>query len=150
VVLVMGVSSALDSIGLIIIGTHLYLNNGVMMSEAYRFDNARKVNSAKFPDGFIYIIKSNESDLYKIGVSNKPKRRIRDIAAVLPFEIETIFLQHYDDVYSLEKLIHDTLIINRVRREWFNSYPDDMIKLVSILKEIREKEVKENGSTKEK
>lgn len=107
-----------------------------------RVKNARSTNSAKFPDGYIYIIKSKGSDLYKVGVSNKPKRRIRDIAAVLPFEIEVVFTEHYSDVYSLEEIIHETIKINKVRKEWFNSYPDDMEVLITLLKEIKAMETK--------
>lgn len=104
--------------------------------ETYRIENARKVNAKRFPDGFIYIIAIEEHDLYKIGVSKNPKRRIRDITTVIPFECKVIFLKHYKKVYELEELIHNQLKDNTHQREWFKLYKEDVVQLKTILKEV--------------
>ena len=98
-------------------------------------ENIRKVNSIRFPKGCIYILKKDNEDLYKIGVSQNVKRRIRDISAILPFEIETVFISDLiEGVYDIEFIIHNRFKINKVRKEWFNLYKEDIDILINILK----------------
>jgi len=104
--------------------------------ETYRTENARKSNSKRFPNGYLYILAIKEHDLYKVGVSQKPKRRIRDIKGVLPYDSEVIFLRHYKNVYNLEKLVHKTLSINQKKKEWFQLHEEDVNGLKKILEEI--------------
>ena len=99
----------------------------------YRVDNARKTNSKKYPNGFIYILKLDGFDLYKIGVSNKPKRRIRDIQSCLPFDSNVLFCKKYKNVYELEQELHKIYSINNKRKEWFNLSNDDYKHLDKIL-----------------
>ena len=110
------------------------------IKEEYRVSNARKTNSKRYPDGFIYILKLKGFDLYKIGVSNKPKRRIRDIKNVLPFESNIVFCKRYIDVYSLEKQLHDLYIENKARKEWFYIYNEDVTEVLSMLTNLYNQE----------
>ena len=103
-------------------------------TENYRVTNARKVNSSKYPDGWLYILKICNHDIYKIGVSQNPKRRIRDIKSHLPFESKVLFLGNFVDVYELEKCIHELFHENKLRNEWFNSYKEDIDDLIRSLK----------------
>ena len=89
------------------------------MSEKYRSDNARKVNAKRFPDSKLYILKIKDMPIYKIGVSQSVKRRIRDIRAALPFESKLIALFDINDAYQSEKEIHDILNKYALRHEWF-------------------------------
>tara|TARA_R110000851_G_scaffold239999_1_gene392729 strand:+ start:394 stop:771 length:378 start_codon:yes stop_codon:yes gene_type:complete len=108
--------------------------------EEYRVSNARITNAKKYPNGFLYILKLKGFDLYKIGVSNKPKRRIRDIKSVLPFESDIVFCKRYIDVYPLEKQLHDLYIENKARKEWFYVYDEDITKLLKMLTTLYAKE----------
>lgn len=111
------------------------------MKENYRVTNARITNSKKFPNGYLYILKLKGFDLFKIGVSNNPKRRIRDIKSCLPFESSVVFCKLFDEVYSLEKQIHDIHSINKVRKEWYNISDDDLKQMINILTDIHYSEV---------
>jgi len=105
-------------------------------NQEYRKLNARKVNSAKFPDGHLYLLKMKGFDIYKVGVSKKPKRRILDLKAANPFELEVLFCSKFKDVYSLEELVLDVFKMNIIKGEWFNSFESDINDLLSCLNNI--------------
>lgn len=104
--------------------------------EDYRVTNARKSNSKRFPNGYIYILCIKEHNLYKIGVSKKPRVRIRNIQSTLPFESETIYLQYFADVYQLEEMIHERFEGNKLRKEWYRIYEYDVKELKDILNNL--------------
>lgn len=108
----------------------------VKENQGYRAVNARKVNAQKYPDGYLYIIRLKGHHIYKLGVSRNPRRRIKDIAASNPFDIETKFLKFYKDVYQLEKLVLDRVELNKIKGEWFYSYEDDIEMMVELLKDV--------------
>lgn len=97
---------------------------------------ARQLNKDKKPDGYIYILKLKGFNLYKIGVSANPKRRIYDIDSNSPFGIKTMCLEFFKNVYELEECIHDSFKLNHKRKEWFEIHPDDIKELISELKEM--------------
>lgn len=103
--------------------------------EEYRSANARKVNSAKKPHGYLYVLQNYHFDLVKIGVSAAPKRRIRDIKSYVPFKIDYIYKKLFIDVYSLEEIIHDVYKENRIKGEWYQIHKDDVLKLIEFLNE---------------
>lgn len=106
---------------------------GYPIVEDYRQQNARKVNSNKNPDGYIYILQIEEFDLYKIGVSQNVKRRIKDIRSNNPFYCKLIYVGSFYDVYEIEKQIHELFSINKFKGEWFKSYKDDIKDLIDSL-----------------
>jgi len=83
-------------------------------------NNARKSNSKARPDGFLYFIKLNGFDIYKIGVTSNLKRRLYDIDSNSPFGIKLINSFFFKNVYEMEEMIHDNLKGNNVRKEWFS------------------------------
>lgn len=97
---------------------------------------ARQVNKNKRPDGYIYILKLKGFDLYKIGVSSNPKRRIYDIDSHSPFGVDKICLEYFKNVYELEECIHDSFKLNHKRKEWFEIHKDDISDLINNLKEM--------------
>ena len=98
--------------------------------------NARKVNSNKNPNGYIYIIKLKGFDLYKIGVSNNPKRRIYDIDSSSPFGVDLIGTYFFVNVYNMEECIHDSFKKNKFRKEWFKIHHEDIFVLKNQLKDF--------------
>lgn len=101
--------------------------------EDYRQKNARKVNSKKYPDGYIYILQIEEFDLFKIGVSQNVKRRVRDIRAANPFCCKLIYVGSFYDVYTLEEQIHDLFSKNKHKGEWFKIHTNEIIDLINSL-----------------
>lgn len=108
-----------------------------IFKEDYRRQNARKVNKSKNPNGFLYILWNESLNLIKIGVSNSPKRRIRDIKSYSPFDLDLVLLKYYEDVYSLEKMVHDKWQNNRIKGEWFQGHKNDLLQTIKILKEVK-------------
>ncbi len=105
----------------------------------YRCLNARKTNQKKFPNGFIYFLRIAGHDLYKIGASHNPERRIRDISSAMPFNIEVIKMQHFDSIYEIETSLHDEIKDHYVKSEWFMLTPE---KAAEILNKIEQKNIK--------
>ena len=104
-----------------------------MSKENYRISNARKVNSKKNPDGYLYVLKLKDFDLYKIGVSQNPKRRIRDIKSYFPFDSNLLYLKEFIDVYDFEEAIHFVYNENLLRKEWFYLDKEEAKDLISSL-----------------
>jgi hypothetical protein len=98
--------------------------------------NARISNSKARPDGYIYILKLKGFDIYKIGVSSSPKRRIKDIDSSSPFGVECICLEWFKNAYDLEELLHDNFIKNTLRKEWFKINTKDIFDLIIDLKHM--------------
>ena len=88
-------------------------------------------NKKRFPDGFIYLIKLHNQDVYKLGVSNNPKRRICDIDSYLPFDLEILSIHYFKNVYDIEGLISDKIKDFSLRREWY-SMPIEEAKKIMI------------------
>ena len=88
-------------------------------------------NRKRFPDGFIYLIKISNQDIYKLGVSNNPKRRICDIDTYLPFDLEILSIHYFKNVYDIEGLISDKIKDFSLRREWY-SMPIEEAKKIMI------------------
>lgn len=107
-----------------------------LTKEDYRRDNARKTNHKNNPNGYLYILYYEYLDLFKVGVSNNPKRRIRDIKAHSPFDLKPIFIKNYEDVYKLEKMVHNRWNHNRIKGEWFQGYKEDIEDMIKLLNEI--------------
>lgn len=83
---------------------------------------------------WVYVFYNPTTNLYKIGISNQVKKRLKSIVANSGCHIEILYLgicksycdwKANSDAKSAEKRIHDRLIeykikINNQRTEWFN------------------------------
>jgi len=105
-------------------------------TEKYKRDNARKTNSKLNPDGYIYIVKLKGFDIYKIGVSNNPNRRLRDINSYMPFEVELLMIEWFKNAYNLEECIHDNLKDKLLRHEWFRLTENQISDIIIALKNM--------------
>lgn len=103
--------------------------------------NARKSNSKLRPDGFLYFIKLNGHDIYKIGVSSNIKRRLYDIDANSPFGVTLLNHYFFKNVYEMEEMIHDNLKDNKLRKEWFKLDKEHLKLLTNQVKELSEQGV---------
>ena len=93
-------------------------------------NNARKANTKRNPDGFLYFVKLKGHNIYKIGVSANLKRRLFDLDANSPFGIDLICSFYFKNVYEMEEMIHDNLKIYNLRKEWF-SLDEDHLKIIT-------------------
>lgn len=103
-----------------------------------RTENARMVNKKKFPDGYIYVIRFGKTDLFKIGVSQNPKRRLKDLNAISPEPIGVLGIYKFKNVYEMEECVHDNFEEFRHRKEWFKFDLDFAKSVCSQLKELSE------------
>lgn len=113
--------------------------------QSYRANNARITNSQRFPNSYLYILRLEGHDIYKVGVSNNPKRRINDLRSANPFNINVLFSKKFEEVYEIEKIIIDLYSHNAIKGEWFNAYEECVSGTIKLLNELQ---YMENGSRK--
>lgn len=72
-------------------------------------------------DSYIYVIGTDKKP-YKIGFSNNPKRRLKDLQTGHPNQLTIHYIEAIpkDQVKSIEKSIHEVLRPHREKGEWFN------------------------------
>jgi hypothetical protein len=67
----------------------------------------------------VYLVRS-VSSAYKIGRTRNPEDRQRTFGIQLPFEVEFIALIEAEDMYTLERELHNRFAQKRINGEWFN------------------------------
>ena len=85
-------------------------------------------------NGYVYIIEG-ANGWFKIGRTKNPVNRINKLGVVLPFPIEINHLIKTDDMYRLEKRLHEIFSEVRGKGEWFRLSSED-VKAISGLNEI--------------
>lgn len=95
-------------------------------------------NKKRFPDGELYIIKLKGFDIFKIGVSQNAKRRIKDIDSANPFGVLVCGIYTFKNVYEMEEMVHDNLQTELLRKEWFKVSPEVIVGIKNQLKELSE------------
>lgn len=102
-------------------------------------------NKLKNPNGYIYLIRCENTSFYKLGVSINPKRRICDIDSYLPFNIEILSLHFLINVYETEDYISKKIENKKIRREWYNLNIDEAKEVMIELYNIN---IKQDASNK--
>ena len=102
-------------------------------------------NKINYPDGFLYFIKGENTNFYKIGVSSNPKRRICDIDSYLPFNLEILSIHYFKNVYDIEEKISKDLESKKIRREWYNLTIEEA---KDIMIDLHNLNVKQDASNK--
>lgn len=95
--------------------------------------NATLVNKSKRPDGYIYILKYGDNDIYKFGVSANPDRRIKDIDSSSPIPIKELGRFFFKNVYEMEEMIHDNLKDSLIRKEWFKLKEYEVFQIIEEI-----------------
>jgi len=83
------------------------------------------------PSGFIYLVKSE--NLYKIGRTKYPRRRIDKYRTENPHIIESVLLSKISDYIEVEKEILRLMSDKKHHGEWFNFSSTDVDQVASFL-----------------
>lgn len=95
--------------------------------EGIRYKQERRVRS-----GYIYVLKSNQTDLYKIGLSHQPSIRIKTLCRLERESLQTVALFHTLGMPIIEKELHALFASKRVRGEWFSLDQEDIEYIKSL------------------
>ena len=74
--------------------------------------------------GHVYLIKHGSD--YKIGKSEDPSRRYKEIKVQMPYPIEEIHLIETDDPSGIEAYWHNRFKDKRLKGEWFRLSAEDI------------------------
>ena len=103
-------------------GSSRYYAECIICRNEKRYERSNRTKRA----GFLYIITSEgHPDYYKIGVSDRPFERLKDMQTGNPFILQIIHLIETDDMYRLETYIHRVLKQYQFREEWYK-LPDKL------------------------
>lgn len=80
---------------------------------------------------YIYLIEGKRG-YFKIGRTRRPRKRIRKLSVILPFDIDVIHLIKTNDMVAAEQYMHERYQHKRVRGEWFELAPEDIAEIKDI------------------
>lgn len=81
--------------------------------------------------GYVYVFRAG--NLLKIGRSNNPKRRAREVAVQVAEPVSCVFAGFYSDTATAERRMHELFGHRRVFGEWFELYEDEAADACSLL-----------------
>lgn len=84
--------------------------------------------------GFVYLMEHQEQDLYKIGFSVSPRRRVEEVAKAEGAAVELICSIPAADMRALERELHQQYREKRIRGEWFRLSQYDIAAIVALSK----------------
>lgn len=81
------------------------------------------------PIDHVYIIRQGTTRFFKIGVSNNPQNRLKNLQTGNPHQLKLVFSVpcHGISAYKAERIIHTYLHRDQVKNEWFNINTDDRV-----------------------
>lgn len=107
------------------------------------------LNKRNNVNGYLYFIKSQNDNFYKLGVSSNPKRRLADIDSYMPFNLEILSLHYFENVYDIEKYFQDKYSMYKTRREWYNFNKEVASEIMIELHNLNVKQLNEKESNKQ-
>ena len=93
-------------------------------------------------NGWIYVIKDNQTKLTKIGITQKDnaKQRLSTYSSH-NMDIKLLFIDKVQDCFSLENNIHERISDKRIKGDWFKLSSDEIIGLFRIISEYKHKSI---------
>ena len=92
---------------------------------------------------FVYLIQSTESELYKIGVSSNPKRRIKTFQTACPYELKIVETFESKYPYKVETFLHNNFKYMKrdenedtLGGEWFNLTKEQVENFIHQCKQV--------------
>lgn len=80
--------------------------------------------------GYVYLVRQNYTDYYKIGVSTNPKSRIQSLSTASPSGVTAISIVEVHDHYSVEYELHQYYAHKRLNGEWFEFAPSEIVQVI--------------------
>lgn len=68
----------------------------------------------------VYLLKSDYTGYYKIGVSKNPAKRVKQLQTGSSENISIVFSYNTEIPYKLETTLHNYFNMYNVNREWYN------------------------------
>lgn len=90
----------------------------------------------------VYLIYCKFMNLYKIGISINPEKRIKQLQTGTPYELSIIAVYESKCPFKVEKILHNTFLSKKtpdnfkydfewLNGEWFNLTTQDVVDFVS-------------------
>lgn len=95
-------------------------------------DTSRVLGLAKTPAGFVYLLHRPLDGLYKIGRSNDPERRVREIETAAAAKTYLVHKAYCDHPAAAESDLHQRYADFRATGLWFD-LPDDAVEEIKAL-----------------
>ena len=83
----------------------------------YNKINSKRKN--KKTKGLVYLIKIDDREQYKIGVTANLEKRMDQLGTKMPFKLEIINVIKSKNIYALEKKLHNKFENENISGEWF-------------------------------
>tara|TARA_R110000782_G_scaffold15408_2_gene45157 strand:- start:419 stop:1093 length:675 start_codon:yes stop_codon:yes gene_type:complete len=86
--------------------------------------------------GYVYFIKIEKQDVYKIGFTTNPKRRISDISRSSPFIIKVLLVTKSLFAYEMEQKLHEEYKDYALKGEWYlfqNKKAKEVLNKINML-----------------
>jgi hypothetical protein len=77
---------------------------------------------------YVYVIAVKGSELSKVGISQNPSSRVRDLSTASPYELELFHafrLPDREDARLLELAFHTTMKRKQTQGKWFAMHPQE-------------------------
>ena len=99
-----------------------------MFSQEWYDNISEEINNKVFSndDGYVYIIRSIDTNQVKIGISTNPQKRISNIVDYVG-KVRVLTVSKSNVFKSLEKELHLRFKENRIRGEWFCLTDSDIL-----------------------
>lgn len=88
--------------------------------------SSKRYNTLCVDEGYVYLIRATGQNLYKIGKSTNPEKRVQSIIGGLPMKAEAIHVAWFEDHSYAEQMFHDTFSKTRQNGEWFILEEEDV------------------------
>ena len=94
----------------------------------------------------VYLIQANDLSLYKIGVSENSKKRVKKLQTGCPYELEILYVFKSKFPFKVEKMLHNKHASRKrnidndiLKGEWFNLETNQILKFLKDCQEAEDK-----------
>lgn len=86
----------------------------------------------------IYLIKSLNEGVYKIGVSKTPNKRLKEVQTGNPSPIDILYLYETEYAYKIETCLHNRYSHYNTHGEWFELSLKEELSFIETCTKIEE------------
>jgi hypothetical protein len=104
----------------------------VKLEEAEKtVENLERLRRSNFSI-FVYLMEDLRNGLFKIGQSQTPEKRENTLQSEVPEVSLRFYIPAHD---TAEKELHEMFAVKRIRGEWFQLTPKDILSIIEFLKQ---------------